>query len=349
MPKIITINDGGIARQAEVEENRFAAFDNLRHSPQLLSALAADGMTQGRDAQEAMAFLVSQLAFTESRTFERMYQPMQYEQFLPLDFSAGEWADTIRYEIYDFVGQGKRTSGKGRDINKVDVGMADKSFPVLYGNIGYDYSQEELRRTAYLRRSLPDRKLAAAMEGYKRHMNRVGLYGETDSGLTGLFNNSLVPQGSAPTGNWGSASADNILADVNKLIDNIWTNTAYNDLPTTIVMAPAALSKIASTPRATTTDTTILAWIKANNVAKQQRGIDIDFQPGFGLNTAGAGSTRRMVGYVKDPNRLVMHIPLPLRFLAPQLVGLSVDVPGEYKYSGVEIRYPKSAYYMDGI
>lgn len=348
MTKIITVNDGGIARQVEVDEARFEAFDSLRRYPQL-GNIIGDGIVQGRDAQEAMAFLVSQLAFTENQVFERKYQPMQYEQFLPLDFSAGEWADTIRYEIYDFVGQGKRTSGKGRDINKVDVGFADKSFQVVYGNIGYDYSQEELRRTAYLRRSLPERKLAAAVEGYKRHMNQVGLYGESESNLSGLFNNALVPQGSAPTGGWGTASADNILKDVNTLINNIWTNTAYNDMPTTIVMAPAALATIASTPRATTTDTTILAWIKANNIAKQQRGIDIDFQPGFGLNTAGVGSTRRMMGYVKSPDRLVMHIPLPLRFLAPQLAGLSIDVPGEYKYSGVEIRYPKSAYYMDGI
>lgn len=348
MTKIITVNDGGIARQVEVDEARFDAFDSLRRYPQLANIIG-DGIVQGRDAQEAMAFLVSQLAFTENQVFERKYQPMQYEQFLPLDFSAGEWADTIRYEIYDFVGQGKRTSGKGRDINKVDVGFADKSFQVVYGNIGYDYSQEELRRTAYLRRALPERKLAAAVEGYKRHMNQVGLYGEAESNLSGLFNNALVPQGSAPTGGWGTASADNILKDVNTLINNIWTNTAYNDMPTTIVMAPAALATIASTPRATTTDTTILAWIKANNIAKQQRGIDIDFQPGFGLNTAGVGSTRRMMGYVKSPDRLVMHIPLPLRFLAPQLAGLSIDVPGEYKYSGVEIRYPKSAYYMDGI
>ncbi len=349
MTKIITINDGGVNRQVEVDENRYGAFDSLRADPRF-SSFVGDNLVTGRDAQEAMAFLVSQLAFTESKTFERQYQPMQYEQFLPLDFSAGEWADSIRYEIYDFVGQGKRTSGKGRDINKVDVGFADKSFPVLYGNIGYDYTQEELRRTAYLRRALPDRKLAAAMEGYKRHMNQVGLYGETSSAITGLFNNALVPRGSSPSGvSWNTASADQILTDVNRLINNIWTNTAYNDLPTTIVMAPEALSKIASTPRATTTDTTILSWIKANNVAKQQRGIDIDFQPGFGLNTAGVGSTRRMMGYVKDPNRLVMHIPLPLRFLAPQMQGLAIDVPGEYKYSGVEIRYPKSAYYMDGI
>ena len=87
----------------------------------------------------------------------------------------------------------------------------------------------------------------------------------------------------------------------------------------------------------------------SNNVAKVEKGLDIRFQPGFGLDTAGSGSTRRMMAYVKSDTRLVMHVPLALRFLAPQLVGLSVQVPGEYKYSGVEFRYPKSAYYMDGI
>ena len=63
----------------------------------------------------------------------------------------------------------------------------------------------------------------------------------------------------------------------------------------------------------------------------------------------GVGSTHRMMGYVKSDQRLVMHVPLPLRFLAPQLTALLIEVPGEYKYSGVEFRYPKSAYYMDGI
>ena len=43
-----------------------------------------------------------------------------------------------------------------------------------------------------------------------------------------------------------------------------------------------------------------------------------------------------------------MHLPMPLRFLAPQLVGLDVKIPGEYKYSGTIVRYVKSAYYQDG-
>ena len=342
--KKIQLGDGRIVT---VDEARFAQFDAIR--PGLNNIIGDSSPIGARDAQEAMAFLVSQLAYTENTVFERQYQPMQYEQLLPVSFEAGEWADSIRYEIYDYAGRGKRTSGKGRDINLVDVAYADKSFPVLNGDIGYDYTTEELRRTAFLRRPISERKLAAAIDGYRRHMNDVGLFGETSSGITGLFNNASVPQGNAPTGGWGVATPDNILADINALIQNVWTNTAYNDQVTDIVIAPGAFSTISFKPRSTTSDTTILNFIKQNNIAKVQRGVDINFTPGYGLDTAGAGSTRRMVGYVKSDTRLVMHIPLPLRFLAPQLVGLSVQVPGEYKYSGVEFRYPKSAYYMDNI
>lgn len=344
--KKITLGDGRVVAVDEARYNQFSAL-----SPQLGSIIAGDSSRTARDAQEALAFLVSQLAYTENQIFERQYQPMQYERLIPISYEAGEYADSIRYEIYDYAGRGKRTSSKGKDINLVDVAYADKSFPVMNGNIGYDYNQEELRRTAFLRRPINERKLAAAVEGFRRHMNDVGLYGETASGITGLFNNANVPQGNAPVGAWqtGPKTPAQILSDINTLILNIWQNTAYNDQVTDIVIAPGAYAYIASTPRSDNSDKTILQYIKENNVAKVERGQDINFVPGFGLDNAGTGGTRRMMGYVKSDTRLVMHVPLALRFLAPQLIGLSVQVPGEYKYSGVEFRYPKSAYYMDGI
>lgn len=344
--KKIQLGDG---RVVSVDEARYNAFDSLRAG---LTRMIADASPiAGRDSQEAMAFLVSQLAHTENQVFERQYQPMQYEQLLPISFEGGEYADSIRYEIYDFAGRGKRTSGKGKDINLVDVAYADKSFNVLNGDIGYDYTQEELRRTAFLRRPINERKLAAAVEAYRRHMNEVGLFGEASSNITGLFNNANVPQGNAPVGAWqtGPKTPAQILSDINALILNVWTGTAFNDQVTDIVMAPTPYSYISSTARSEQSDKTILQYIKENNIAKVERGLDIRFSPGFGLDTAGAGGTKRMVGYVKSDTRLVMHVPLPLRFLAPQLVGLSVQVPGEYKYSGVEFRYPKSGYYMDGL
>lgn len=333
-------------------ERRVAVFDSYK--PDLLRLVGDGSGGSGigtNDAGEAMSFLVSQLAHTEATVFERMRQPMQYAQFIPVSHEAGEYADTIRYELYDMAGRGRRTSGKGKSINLVDVAYADKSFPVLNGDIGYDYSQEELRRSAFLRRPLNERRMMAAVEGYERHMNDVGLFGEASSGVTGLFNSTVIPQGNAPVGLWtgGATTPDQMLADINAGIFNVWNNTAFNDTVTDVILPPSCLNKIATTPRSANSDTTILEFVKKNNIAKQQRGTDINFVAGYGLETAGAGATKRAMFYVKNPLRLVMHIPLPLRFLAPQFQGLAVEVPGEYKYSGVEVRYPKSAYYMDNL
>jgi hypothetical protein len=351
MKKFKVVDTLGRTIEAVLDEQRVQQFTMAEdHLGRLLSG-ATDGLYRGLDAQEALAFLISQLAYTESQVFERMYQPMQYEQLIPISYEAGEWADTIRYEILDYAGRGKRTSGKGKDINLVEANYADKTMPVMYGNIGYDYTSEELRRTAYLRRPINTVRLQAAIEGYKRHMNDVGLNGETSSNLTGLFNNSSVPTGNAPVGAWqtGPKTPDQILSDINTLIQTIWTNTAFNDMPTDIIMPPTSYAYIASTPRASGSDMTILQFVQKNNIAQVDRGMSLNFTPGYGLDTAGAGSTKRMIGYVKSPTRLVMHVPLGLRFLPPQPVGLSIEVPGEYKYSGVEFRYPKSAYYMDNL
>jgi hypothetical protein len=327
------------------EQQRIVAFDSIR--PHLRQAIGSP-ISVGDDTN-ALAFLVSQLAYTEAQTFKRLYVPMQYEQFIPINTEAGEWADSIRYEVMDFVGRGKRISGKGHDIPLVDVSNDQKSNPVYQGAIGYDYTSEELRRSAYLRQPLPQARLMAAEEGYRRHLNNVGLYGEKD--LTGLFNNPLVPRGNATAGNWanGTTTVAQILSDFNAGLNLVWTNTAYNDLPDTVLLPPLVYSYLASTPRSANTDTTILTYLKQNNIAFNSKNIQLNIQPGYGLDTAGQGGVTRAVFYKKDPSRLAMYVPLPLRFLAPQPLNLAVRVPGEYKYSGVFWRYPKSAYYMDNV
>jgi hypothetical protein len=328
-----------------VDAARFRAFETCLRDPRFLQQLV------GRDANEALSFVVSQLAYTEAQVFEKLYTPMQYEELLPISNEAGEWADTIRFETYDYAGQGKRSSGSAKDINLVNVQYGEVNWPVVNGNIGYEYDTEELRRTAFLRRPIPERKLAAAIEGYQRHMNQVGLYGELN--FQGLFNQSNVPHGNAPNGAWMTTNASNpdkIRQDINSIIRVIWTNTQFNDMPDTIALPPDPFGFISETPISTAFPTmTILEWVKKNNVAKAQRNIDINFVPGYGLDTAGQDGKTRMVAYVKNPNRLIFHIPLALRFLAPQLLGLAVQVPGEYKYSGVEVRYVKSMQYYDGV
>lgn len=341
--KEIIVMDGMKELKVSMDAARFAQFESLAHRDSVKSILG--------DASEGMGFLVSQLAYTEAKAFARQYTPMQYERLVPLSSEAGEWAEVIRYQMYDQVGQGKRISGKDRAIPKVDVSDADKTMPVYLGGVGYDYSQEELRRAAHLKSPLPTRKLGAAIEAYRRHINTVALTGEAISGITGLFNNASVPHASAPTGSWGGGTTTEaqVLADLNTAIMKVWENSGYNDFPTHLVLPPSSFAYLVTTPRGTQSDSTLLKFILDNNMAKLQGGVNVVIEPGIGLETAGAGNTKRLVAYVKNEDRVVMHLPMPLRFLAPQPVGLMIDIVGEYKYSGVEVRYPNSMYYMDGL
>lgn len=349
----ITTCDG---RLAKVEESRFLAFDSLRSDPLFRANLGAQLLTGDMDG--ALAFIVSQLTFTESTVFEVLALAMQWREALAgcITSEAGDWVDSVRYEIVQGTGRGKRISGRSADLPRVDVAFSDFSVPVYQGGISYDYTTEELRRTAQLRRPLPELRLRQAIEGYERHMNEIGLFGEGD--LTGLFNNPNVPQGnSAVSGGWVSAYTASpstapaaIIADFNNGIWTIYNSTNFNDLPTDVAIPPVLYNFLVTTyaTEAGFFNKTLMQLIKENNLVKEITGRDLNIYPGYGLNTAGVSANNRIVYYVKDKTRIVCHMPMPLRFLAPQLRGLDVIIPGEYKYSGVNVRYPKSAFYQDG-
>jgi len=315
-----------------------------------------------RDAQEALFFLVSQLAYTEAGLFKRSYQPTQYKDLIPQDYSAGEWADVIRYEIYDEVGSMDDVNPKSDDIPTADALYADKTFGVHHSAIGYEYTTQELRATAFLRRPLPERKLSAAMNAYDRFLNDVGLSGRAKKNLTGLLNNTTVTHAASPSGlAWNGTSgitAAQIIADFNFGLNAVWVGSKFTVIPDTVAMPSFAWQYINATPAVAGTSgsmqRSILNYLLESNLSKA-KGVDLSIVPVYRANTTanggtspGASSTSRTVYYRKSDEDLVQHVPLPLRFLAPQLVGLKVKVPGEARYAGVEIRRPPSFYYQDG-
>jgi hypothetical protein len=105
---------------------------------------------------------------------------------------------------------------------------------------------------------------------------------------------------------------------------------------------------------------TLLEFVLKNNICKAMRNIDLQILPGFGLDTGtdapGAatkgGSTAgksRCIFYINNRDRVVLHMPMPLQFIAPQFDGATVLVPGEFRLGGVEYRYPSSAFYYDSV
>lgn len=357
--KQVVVHDGLELCEQHVDDARWQEImDYCQPRAQQIIGDGSDMQMRGADAGEALAFFVSQLAYTEAKMYSRLYLPMQFRELLPVSNEAGEWADSIRYEKDDGTGIGDFVGTKSDDYPEVDVQYDEKLTQIKPAGIAYSYTQHELRQTAYLRRPLNERRMVKAFEACERHMNKVGLYGAAKVGFLGLLNQTSIPQDVATKGNWDTtATPDDILYDINTLINTVWENTAFNDMVTDIRVPVKAWNRLVSTARTTQSDTTLLQFLLKNNVAMATRNQPLSIGPLFGLDTAGAatkggvisGSNSRVVAYVKHVDRVVYHIPMPLRFLAPQYVNARVKIVGEYRLGGVEFRYPMSAFYLDKV
>ncbi len=294
-----------------------------------------------KDATEAESFVIGQLTYLEAKAFARWYQPRRYQDILAgcIDSSAGPHAKAVDYLISDQVGIGQRINAKGTNMPLVDVAYAKQTIPVALGGIGYDYTVEDLVTSAFLGQPLPMTKQVAAIEAFQRHMNFMALQGELN--FKGFYNNSGVTAANRLSGaTWNAATADTIVNDIIDGYANYRTATGGNEVPTMMIFPLSSRQKLYA-PRATTSDTTIETFIRQT--------LKVEIFDDVALETLGSGSTKRVVYAAPKNDNVVLHMPRPLQFLAPQMENLNVVVPGSYKYAGVEIRRVLSVRYMDGV
>lgn len=365
--KLVTVLDTESCQrlQKPVDEKRYHEIAaGLEGSSALRALKANDCWRSAQDATEGAAFLVSQLAYTEAETYAREYQETQFKDVIPVTSEAGPEASTVRYQIYDKVGQGRRIHSAAKDMPYADVGASQVEVAVVTGGIGYRYDQIELLQAARMIRPLPIERMQTAVEGAERHLNYVAMLGERtdvsgDAKFEGLLNQSAI----TPTYNntagftaaWatGGTAFDTILADVNKLIYNYWAASNFTLFPDTFGMAPKCFSPLATRYNSLGTKT-LIQLLQESNIATARTGKPLNIFPIYLADTAGQTSTgttgkTRNVLYNNNKKRVVFHVPMVHRFLAPQPEGLDVAVPGMYRYSGVNVRYLYSVAYSDNM
>jgi hypothetical protein len=341
--RINTVDELGRDIQADVRLSRYREIN--AHLQQCLAG----------DDQSAIAFSVSQLTFLEERVYEKYYQPMQGQELVPITSKAGPAATTVTYQIIEKFGEAADASPTSNEVPYSDIGMAQKTIEIRHGLVGYKYTQQELRTSALLRTPLDALRMKAAMEIYTRRISEVALIGRTQYGLYGLFNqpNTIVAPLTAGSVQWDNAAttADQILAVINSDFAAYWANTQYVTLPSHLVLPPTCYTVALNKYRASASDAKLLDLIERNNLYTKQTGKPLTIVPGYKLDnlTAAMGGTgqSRIVYYNKDEDNLVMHNPMPLMFLSPQLDGVEIKVPGEFRYGAVEIRRPPTVMYRD--
>jgi len=307
-----------------------------------------DNLRNMQTADAGVGFYISQFANLESKIYEVLYADIIFDQLVPVDTSDPEWIDQVAYLSFDGATMAKFIAANGRDLPQVDIDASISYIPVGYAGNSYGYSLEELRKAAALRIPLDASKARLAFRGARQFSQNLAFFGDAQRNMFGLFNHPNVPLDNSSI-DWTTATGAEIVADMNGLLTKVWNQSAQRHVPNTLLL-PSNLWAIAANKRMDTgTDTTVLEFFRRNNTYTGVTGQPIDIRAVLWLNDAGVGGVPRMIAYEKNSDNLTMRMPIPWRALPPQATALRLEVPCEFKVSGVEFRYPLSAAYRDVV
>jgi hypothetical protein len=344
-----------LAADADIKAQvlRLWAADNGRHA--LTFADKVDSFLN--DAQVGYAFLTPQLYRIETEVYMTRYPSFDFGQFMSIDTSGDMWdIGTIVYS-QDDVGQAEYLAGAAFDMPYASSRMSQFNKPYHLAGIGYEWNTQELQRAAKLGRSLPSDKARAAKRAADRFLYGIALNGKTprgdaEKGGTGFVNNASAPSaqvandGTGPSRLWSAKTPDLILRDINEALTAVETGTSETSIADTLILPTTRYNYIATTPRASGSDMTILSFLLANNVA----GQNLKILKSRELETAGTGSTTRLVAYENSPEVVKFHLPGSHQFLPPfQKSSMTYEVGGIMNVGGVEIRLPKAVVYRDSF
>src|SRR6266498_3526093 len=299
------------------------------------------------DAAENV-FIERKLEYVKAKVVETPYPELIGRQLVPVSHEAPAGAETIKYDIYDKVGLAQRIRSYSDNLPRADVKVREERSPVHGYGIAYGYANRELRAAIMANVNLEQRKANAARYGFELQLDIIAASGNSE-GLLGLLtltnaNAYTVPaDGTGSSQLWTNKTADQIIRDLNGVANKSVGLTNGIEMPDTLLLPIDQYNYIASTPRATISDTTILKFfLGANPFIKT-------VIPWFRCKGSGSGATDRMVAYKRSPDKLTLEIPMEFTQQPPQLRNLGVDIPCEGEIGGVICPYPMSVTYGDGI
>jgi hypothetical protein len=215
------------------------------------------------------------------------------------------------------------------------------------------YTSVELDRSALTGQSIDQQKMNALNQLYQMNTDQMVYIGSTDVSATGLLNDanvttSTVANGVSGSPLWVNKTADEIIEDVNNLLNAAWAASAYAVVPSKLLLPPAQYTYISSQKVSSAGNVSILKYLEENTISNTQNGKKLDIQPVKWLTGRGVGPSDRMVAYT-DMEDYVRFPMVPVRRETPYYQGIRFTAPYLWAFGEVEVVYPETIRYADGI
>ena len=116
------------------------------------------------------AVLERQLEFIKTRTYDIMYPEMKARQFIPVNNDVDTGAETITYRQWDMIGMAQIIANYGDDMPLIDELVEEFEQKVQGLGAAYEWSIQDLRRSAMAGASLDQRRARAARRSIEQQI-----------------------------------------------------------------------------------------------------------------------------------------------------------------------------------
>ena len=294
------------------------------------------------DAAES-AFFARQLEFIYTTTYDIKFADLKSRSFIPVSTQANPGAKSITYRQFTEVGVAKVIGDNARDLPRVDVNGIEFTRPVRWVGAAYGWTVQDVKAAAMAGFDLNPRRATATRRAIERKLDEIAAVGEPLHGIaTGFLNDADVTIDAA-TGNWTALTADQIIADVSTMLQGISTDSLGVETADTLILPDGQWALIATLPRATVSDTTVLEFMRRSfpNLTA--------IEPWHRLDGAGAGGVDRAVLYRRASDVLTQEIPNDFEQLPVQEQGVEFIVNAMAATAGTAIYYPVAVRFLDGL
>ena len=308
------------------------------------------------------AFLVSELEKRDP-VIRKPLTSFTYPRDIVIE-TGGGWVDyvsamSVAYGMTGGAGNGPVTAGGANGIPIVQASVDKGVYKAHVFAAALRVMFQDMQRSNYIGRSLDNLLQDGVRMAYDKHMDANVYVGLTDYGTTGLVNNPDAVETTAasngatsPSTKWADKTPDQILKDVNDALTAGWAANEYDEsaIPNHILLPYEQYLYIMTTKVTDLAAETIYDFLMRNNAATKAGG-DLFIGATRWCKGAGTSGSDRMVVYNNDRRFVKMDelVPLARIMSQPNVANVCYDTAYMANISEVQIFYPTSIRYTDGI
>lgn len=330
------------------DEAAFHAIQDAAQVPNAVKSAASEAVAAGElpvsatDASETMVF-ARQLETIKNVVYETQYAQLKGRSLVPMSYSAGPNAEHLTYRIWDETAMAMIVSNYATDFPLVAASAREEFIRFFDIGSAYGYSIQDLRKAAFAGVPLDSKLAMLARNSLEQALDEAIAVGVPQYKTYGMVNHPNVSLLSLTTGNWPTATGEQILADLNSIITTGFVNTLEIHQFDTLAVSTACY-RLLSTKLLSATNSSNVTVLEA--FLKQNPGVTVQSWTKL-TNANASGNNGRIIAYKKNPLVLEFEMGSDMEVVGPIQQGFFLSFPVKMRVGGLALHQPLGMAYVD--